>query len=117
MSKPHETGKKGEEEALVFFTKLGYKLVAKNWRFAKAEVDLIVENEDWIVFVEVKTRTNDSHGSPESFVSRAQQKHLIRAANHFADTHPSEKQYRFDVISILLEPQFQLKHIPEAFYP
>lgn len=117
MAEHTETGKFGEEEAAAYLVKKGYTLKQRNFRFAKAEIDIIAENEEWVVMVEVKTRKNDAFGNPEEFVGKAKQRHLIRAANRYVELFPTEKDVRFDIISILLEPTFQLEHIPEAFYP
>lgn len=117
MADHNDLGNRGEEEALAYLIKNGYRIRDLNWRFAKAEIDIVAENEQWLVMVEVKTRTNDTFGAPEEFVSKAKQRHLIRAANQYAELHPTEKDIRFDIIAVLLEPQFSIVHIPEAFYP
>lgn len=117
MADHNDLGDVGEDEAVAYLLKKGFKIRDRNFRFAKAEIDIIAETESWVVMVEVKARTNDAYGRPEEFVSRTKQKHLIRAANRYLDLHPTEKEVRFDIISILLEPTFQLEHIPEAFYP
>ncbi|WP_417589432.1 YraN family protein [Owenweeksia hongkongensis] len=117
MADHNELGARGEDEAVNFLIKKGYRIKERNWRFAKAEIDIIAENDEWLVMVEVKTRSNDSFGSPEEFVSKAKQKHLIRAANRYLELFPTDKDTRFDIISIVIEPKFLLEHIPEAFYP
>ncbi len=117
MADHNELGTRGEDEAVSFLIKNGYRIKERNWRFAKAEIDIIAENDEWLVMVEVKTRSNDAFGSPEVFVSKKQQGHLIRAANRYLDLYPTEKDTRFDIISIVIEPKFLLEHIPEAFYP
>ena len=117
MADHNELGTRGEDEAVNFLIKNGYKIKERNWRFAKAEIDIIAENDEWLVMVEVKTRSNDAFGSPEEFVSKAKQKHLIRAANRYLELFPTDKDTRFDIISIVIEPKFLLEHIPEAFYP
>lgn len=117
MADHNELGALGEDEAVKFLIKNGYQIRERNWRFAKAEIDIIAENDNWLVMVEVKTRSNDSFGNPEEFVSKAKQKHIIRAANSYLELFPTEKDTRFDIISIVIEPKFLLEHIPEAFYP
>lgn len=117
MAEHNALGKRGELEALQYLKEKGFLLRHKNWRFAKAEIDLIVENEDYVVLVEVKTRSSDSHGRPESFISKAKQRHLIKAANAYAEKEGVQKDMRFDIIAITLHPQYNLVHIPEAFYP
>ncbi|WP_417600071.1 YraN family protein [Owenweeksia hongkongensis] len=117
MADHNELGARGEDEAVNFLIKKGYRIKERNWRFAKAEIDIIAENDEWLVMVEVKTRSNDAFGNPEEFVSKAKQKHLIRAANRYLELFPTDKDTRFDIISIVIEPKFLLEHIPEAFYP
>ncbi len=117
MAEHNDLGNVGEDEAVAHLIKNGYTIKHRNYRFAKAEIDIVAENAEWIVMVEVKARTNDSHGRPEEFVTRTKQKHLIRAANQYVEEYPTEKEVRFDIISILLEPTFSLTHLPEAFYP
>lgn len=117
MADHNELGALGEEEAVKYLIKNGYTIKERNWRFAKAEIDIIAENDNWLVMVEVKTRSNDTFGTPEEFVSKAKQRHLIRAANQYLELYPTEKDTHFDIISIVIEPTFSLEHIPEAFYP
>ncbi len=117
MADHNELGARGEDEAVNFLIKNGYRIKERNWRFAKAEIDIIAENDEWLVMAEVKTRSNDAFGSPEEFVSKVKQKHLIRAANRYLELYPTDKDTRFDIISIVIEPKFLLEHIPEAFYP
>ncbi len=117
MADHNDLGDVGEDEAVAYLIKHGYRIKHRNYRFAKAEIDIIAETENWLVMVEVKARTNDTYGRPEEFVTRGKQKHLIRAANQYIEDYPTKKEIRFDIISILLEPKFQLTHLPEAFYP
>ncbi len=117
MAIHNELGKRGEEEALAFLLKKGFVLREKNWRFGKEEIDLIVETPGQLVIVEVKARSTDSYGNPYEFISRAKQKHLIRAANAYVEKLGINKDIRFDIIAITYKPAFLLEHIPEAFYP
>ncbi len=117
MAESYNLGRQGEEDACQFLQQRGFKIRARNWRFKKAEIDLVAECEDYLVMVEVKTRTADTYGSPEEFVSRRQQRQLIAAANHYVDEHPTHKELRFDVIAITHQPRYKIEHIPEAFYP
>jgi putative endonuclease len=117
MSEAKEQGALGEKEALRYLMNLGWKIRASNWRFKKEEIDIIAEDDKQLVFLEVKTRAADTFGSPEDFVSKAQQRHLINAANAYIEKHDLLMETRFDVIAITRHPQFKLKHIREAFHP
>ncbi|HQA87104.1 MAG TPA: YraN family protein, partial [Bacteroidales bacterium] len=74
-----ELGKKGEELAKEFYQKNQFSIRDTNWRLGHLEVDIIAENSDCIVFCEVKTRSSTLLGTPEEFVTRQKQQHLIRA--------------------------------------
>ncbi len=118
MEEKHVLGKKGETIAKDYLLEKSYTILEKNWRYLKAEVDLIVQNDDFIVFVEVKTRSSNNYGDPESFVSDKQQKLIINAANHYIIKNNIEREARFDVISIIISNKTEcIKHIEDAFSP
>lgn len=119
MAEHNITGVKGEELALEYLLKKGYILVEKSWRFKHKEVDIIMKDEDVLVFVEVKTRSDDYFGNPEEFVNKRKQKYLIQAAEYFIESIGFEGQSRFDIISVLILPENDIKieHFKEAFYP
>jgi len=117
MAEKHEIGKNGEAEALAYLKKHGYHIRHTNWHFQKEEIDIVAEKNNRLIFVEVKTRTGDGYGLPQDFVSRKQQKFLIRAANAYIDTYDIALEAQFDIIAITLKPEFRLEHLSEAFYP
>ena len=118
MEEKHILGKKGEKLAADHLLKNNFTILEKNWRFLKAEIDLIVQKGEFIVFVEVKTRTTNEYGEPESFVSNQQQKMIISAAHEYITKNGVELEARFDVISIITGgKQEELDHIEDAFYP
>ncbi len=113
-----ELGKKGEALALGYLLEQDYSLLAKNYRWKHEEIDLIVAQDDAIVFVEVKTRRNTEIQSPLQAVSKAKQRHLIRAANHYITEKECLLDARFDVVSVVLKGEKAIiEHIPNAFYP
>ena len=118
MSKAYELGRQGEEIAAEFLIKKGYKILERNWRFLKYEIDIIAIDKKELVFVEVKTRSTDCFLEPELSLTKKQQSFIIRAANAFIDSHSYDMDARFDVISIIIHPQGkEIKHIDDAFYP
>ena len=117
MATQKETGNQGEEDAIRYLKQNGYKILETKWQFKKEEIDIIAENEDWLIFVEVKTRENDSYGEPQEFVTKRKQKNLIQAANDYIESNDLYKESRFDIIAITLNPEYKLIHITEAFYP
>lgn len=95
-----------------------YNILERNWRCGHLEVDIIAENDDYVVFVEVKTRKTSSLGAPEVFVDRTKQKHLISAAKHYAKFKNVTKEIRFDIISVINNQLSQeIRHIEDAFKP
>lgn len=113
-----ELGKAGEEYACEKLLSKGYTLLGKNYRWNRAEVDLVMKDRDQIVFVEVKTRNTSAFGEPYEAVSRSKQKQLIKAANAFILEHNVFEEARFDVVSIVWNSYgVQMEHIEDAFYP
>ncbi|MBL7831123.1 MAG: YraN family protein [Saprospiraceae bacterium] len=117
MADHNNIGKKGEEIAKKYLEAHGYKILETNWRFSRAEVDLIAMDKEIMVFVEVKTRSYDSFGKPEEFVSRAKEKMLMDAASVYTNQVNHDWEIRFDIISIISKGDcHELKHFKDAFF-
>ena len=110
-------GREGELIAEKYLRKKGYKLVERNFRCPLGELDLIVLDRRVIVFVEVKTRSDDRFGVPLESVHRHKQQRMIKAALFFLSRHRlHHRDARFDVIGISFagrEPM--VRHIENAF--
>lgn len=110
-------GKEGERIAENYLRKKGYRLVERNYRCPVGELDLIALDRRVIVFVEVKTRSDDRFGVPLESVHRHKQRKMIKAALFFLTKHRLDhREARFDVIGISLggrEPV--VEHIQNAF--
>lgn len=118
MDSTKDIGREGEDIACEYLLKKGYKIKDRNWHFSRYEVDIIIENDDYIVFVEVKFRSGNYFGEPEVFVSQKQKYNLIRAANHYIDKMDIVKEARFDILSILKTgDKLTVNHIADAFKP
>jgi putative endonuclease len=118
MAQHNETGDLGEELAAQYLSKNGYEIVATNWRYKKAEIDIIAEKDNLIVIVEVKTRSTNQFGDPEVFVTMSKQRLIVKAAHAYIVENDIEKEARFDIISVLLKGSaHEINHIEEAFYP
>ncbi len=113
---PHlATGARGERQAEKFLKKAGLKMVARNVRVGRDELDLIAREGDTLVFVEVKTRANETFGRPVSAVNAAKRRNLSRAAVRFMQTRKLRPPYiRFDVVEVIGEEP-QIRHIQNAF--
>ena len=118
MSDPKELGKQGEEIASSFLAKKGYKIVARNWKMGANEIDIIAEYEDFMVFVEVKTRSENYLEHPCTAVAISKQKTIIKTADRYISKHNVDKESRFDIITIIKnDGKFEIAHIENAFYP
>ena len=95
-------GQQAEDEAYQFLRSAGYKLVDRNFSFKGGEIDLIVRNDDTLVFVEVRFRKNPSYGSGAETVTSAKRRRIIRTAEYYLQVNPdnSNRDFRFDVISM-----------------
>lgn len=118
MAQHNELGKKGEDEAVRYLLSKGYKIINRNWRFYGYEIDIVAEVGEFIVFVEVKTRTSVMYGNPEDFVGKSRRKRMVEAANNYLIEYEVDKPARFDIIGIVWDGnKFALDHIDDAFLP
>jgi putative endonuclease len=118
MAESHELGQTGEDKARVLLLSKGYNILQCNWKSGKREIDIIAENRDYIVFVEVKTRTNDHILHPSRAVTSEKQKSIIFAAETYLKRYNINKESRFDIISIIDDGKTEtIEHIEYAFYP
>ena len=111
-------GKWGEAYALKHLLGIGYVLKARNYKFNRMEIDLVMTDEQTLVVVEVKTRHSAELGEPWRAVNLAKQKQIIRVANYFTKAIQWPEEVRFDVISIVHNSNHtDLTHIRDAFGP
>lgn len=118
MALQHEIGQKGEELATEFLINNGYEILAKNWRYSRAEIDIIAKKLDVLIFVEVKARSYDFYGQPEDFVTSKKQQLMSTAASAYMHKNDHDWEIRFDVISILFNSQssYKITHFEDAFF-
>jgi len=118
MAESHDLGQKGEDLAAEHLKKAGFKILFRNWKFGKHEIDIIAENKDFVIFAEVKTRSDDYQMHPVTAVTKEKQKSIIFAADGYIKKFNIDKEGRFDVITIIKAgEEFQIDHIEDAFYP
>lgn len=117
MKTNQELGKNGEEYAVKYLKSAGYKILVRNWRWGKAEIDIIASVDEYIVFVEVKTRSSEDFGAPYEFVSNKQQKMIINAAHEYILKNDIDLEARFDIITLIKNNKEKMEHIEGAFYP
>ncbi|AZB00774.1 YraN family protein [Chryseobacterium joostei] len=117
MADHNDFGKIAEDMAADYLQKSGYKVIARNFRFQKAEIDIIAEKNDLIIIVEVKARSTDAFMLPQEAVTKTKIKSIVSAANHYMEEFDKDNEVRFDIISVLPDEKRNLiiDHIPDAF--
>jgi len=118
MAKHNELGILGEVMAVDFLQQHGYQILERNWRYLKAEIDIIAQKEKGIlVIVEVKTRSNSFIGNPEEFVTPKKIKLLVKAADQYVILSGLDVEVRFDIIAIVKNSKYErIEHLEDAFY-
>lgn len=108
-----ELGAKGEELAVQYLEKIGYKILERNIHFSRAcELDIVAldtKNKDTLVCVEVKTRRSSSCGSPFEAITRQKYMNIRKGLYAYLSEHPY-KNYRIDAISVIL-PSGEIEHL------
>lgn len=110
-------GEAGEKRAAKYLKRHHYSIVTTNYASRFGEIDIIAENKEYIIFVEVKQRNNNSIAFPREFVDIKKQHRIIATAELYLSAHPTELQPRFDVIEVYTENNKikSLKHLENAF--
>lgn len=118
MSESHSLGKSGERLAIKYLRQNGYRILEKNWVTGRKEIDIIAEDDEFIIFIEVKTRMADFQLHPRDAVSVPKQRNIIYAAQTYIQRKEIEKEARFDIITVVVDgAKHELEHIEDAFYP
>lgn len=117
MAEHNEIGKQGEEVAVDYLLKNGYEVLETNYQARKAEIDIIARKGDWLIVVEVKTRTSVDYGNPEDFVDKKKIKLLVKAIDEYVLETDLDLEIRFDIIAVVKKDnQFTIEHLEDAFY-
>ncbi|MBJ6368235.1 YraN family protein [Snuella sedimenti] len=117
MAQHNELGKKGEQLAEDFLLKKGYAIKERNYRFDKAEVDIIAQINEILAIVEVKTRSTIDFGNPQDFVKPKQIQRLVKAVDAYVIKNNLNVDVRFDIIAIIKNGNgFTIEHLENAFY-
>lgn len=114
LNKKH--GERGEAIAADFLTGKGYSVIKRNYRYKRAEIDLIAQKNDILIFVEVKARSSQNFGFPEEAVNEKKADMVIMAANQFIMETEWDKEIRFDIIAITFLDVVEIVHLEDAFY-
>lgn len=117
MAAHNDLGERGETAAACYLMRKGYTLLDRNWHSGHLEIDLIADWFGEIVFVEVKTRSNETFEEAALAVTLNKQRHLVAAARAYLAEHKlTDFPYRFDIVSVIgnAEP-FKLRHYRNAY--
>ncbi len=115
---PKKLGIHGEKVAEKHLMSLGYRILDRNWRWRKGELDLVAEQDEEIVFVEVKARRSQKYGLPEESITRSKREKLIQTAYaYLRSANRDDADWRIDVVAIDMEDDgtvIRLEHIVSA---
>ena len=116
MAQHNDLGKKGEQLAVDFLQQKGFTILERNYRFQKAEVDIIIQKENLICAVEVKTRSTPEFGNPQDFVKPKQIQQLVKAMDFYITENDLDVELRFDIVAIIKNKLgTQIEHLEDSF--
>lgn len=116
VSTSYDFGKEAENFAAKYLIQKGYKILAQNYFFRKAEIDIIAQKENEIIIVEVKSRTSNYFTEPEFAVNTKKKRLLVFAADDFIQKNNFNSDVRFDILALLKNNEsWSIKHIENAF--
>ncbi|HQC07293.1 MAG TPA: YraN family protein [Kaistella chaponensis] len=117
MAEHNDFGNLAEDLAADYLTQKNYKILVRNFRYQKAEIDIVTEFEDLIVVVEVKARSYDTLIEPQEAVTKKKIKSIVLCTDFFLRERNLDKEVRFDIITVLPDQsgKLQINHIEDAF--
>ena len=117
MAEHNDFGNLAENLAAEFLIKKNYKILARNFRYQRAEIDIVAEFEDLIVVVEVKARSYNTLIEPQEAVTKKKIKAILMCTDFFMNENSIDKEVRFDIITVLPDEKgvLQINHIEDAF--
>ncbi len=117
MGDHNEFGRLGEEVAEDFLIKKGYKILRKNFYYAKAEVDIIAQKGEILAIVEVKSRSQHFVKDLKEVIHPKKIKLLVKATDYFVQENNLDVEVRFDVITVIkTKLGFSVEHLEDAFH-
>lgn len=110
-------GGQGENLAVEYLRQEGYEILERNYRYLKAELDIVARKGDFLVVVEVKTRTGEFLSPLADTISKKKISLLVSAAHQYVTTKNLDCEVRFDILAIRLQKGIpQIEHLKDAFY-
>lgn len=105
-------GRTGEHLAAETLIGRGYRILERNFRCSYGEIDLVAEDENDLIFIEVKTRRGTAYGRPEEAVTLRKQRKLLEIASYYLDLHAcSDRSWRIDVVAVQLSARGKFEEI------
>ena len=118
MAAHNELGKEGEDEAVRYLETKGYRICHRNWRSGRKELDIVAEHQGELIVVEVRTRRNQTYGTPEESISEAKIRRIVSSADAYVRKFRIDLPVRFDILSLTgIAKPLKIEHIEDAFYP
>jgi len=118
MAEHNDLGVRGEEIAVEYLKSRGVEILERNYRFDHKEIDIVAQDRNFLVFVEVKSRSSNMMIDIEEIVDEQKQKFLIEAADNYLKEKDIDLEARFDIIIVRFYiTNHVIKHIKNAFYP
>ena len=114
----NEIGRRGEDAAVAYLERSGMRVVERNWRDGRGELDIVALDGETLVICEVKTRLSVAQGTPEEAISATKRRRLVRLAGSYVTSQGLEPcPTRFDVIAVrvIADDRALLRHYPAAF--
>jgi len=115
MYERHVVGKNGEDAAVQYLKDKGYKILERNFMCRQGEIDIIALDEEYIVFIEIKSRTNTQYGLPSEAVTKKKIKHMLKTIEYFLYTRNLQNEnVRIDAIEIYIkENNYKINHLKQ----
>lgn len=106
-----ETGKQGEKIAADFIRKRGYKILNTNIRYPEGEIDIVARDKKELVFLEVRTKSDEKFGSPEESITTDKKNRLTSLSLRYIQKHSSSESWRIEMVAVVLDKNGDTKRI------
>jgi len=117
MGKHNEFGKQGEQLAVEFLLKQGYEICTQNYRYRKAEIDIIARQGETLAIIEVKSRNMGFLEDVSTTINTKKRRLLVEAADQYVQERDLDIEVRFDIITVIKKgTKFKIDHLENAFY-
>ena len=106
-----ELGKKGEELAVLYLKEKGYRIINQNYMIGHSDIDILARNKNFLVFVEVRTKSKNDRGMPEDTLTKKKLRRMKNTAELYIAFNHYEGLARLDAVCIILDNTDRLKHL------